>query len=168
MNDAWRVHGGSWYNLDQLCSSSMQGWVVAVVKEDLRAKNPGFGRLRQSRRLGLEPDLSSIDTHLQFLCIPHSHSSTPQKCDLYSRVRSLLCYFLCYVRCYKPPPLYTFSPFSLSTLCSTLDHLPSSSYLRTSRSDLILTNAVRFMVLKPSVAWLCFLSGAAWGMFLLS
>lgn len=45
-------YGGSWYYLDQLCSSNMRGWVVAVVKEDLRAKNPAVGRLRQSLGLG--------------------------------------------------------------------------------------------------------------------
>ena len=95
-------HGGSWYKLDQLCSSNMQGWVVAVVKEDLSAKNPGFGRLRQSRRFGLVPDVRSIDTHLQFLCIPHSHSSTPRKCVIFPSAFFTLLLSL-HVPSYTPP-----------------------------------------------------------------
>lgn len=151
------MHGGSWYNLDQLCSSSMQDW---AVKDDLRAKNLSFGRLRQSRRFGLEPDLSSIDTHLQFLCIPHSHSSTPQKCELCSRVCSLLFTNL--------EPSIPF-PHSLFLYCFPLLIIClSCAYLCTLLSDLILTNTVRSMVWKASVAWLCFLSGTARGMFLLS
>lgn len=116
-------YGGSWYNLDQLCSSSMRGWVVAVVKEDLRAKNPGFGRLRQSKRFGFGPDLSAIDTHLQFLCIPHSHSSTPHKCELYSQVHSSLCCFL-----YIPPILFLI--FSLYSVSLSIICLPALIYAR--------------------------------------
>lgn len=134
----WR----SWYGLDWVSSSSMRGWVVAAVKEqfrDLRAENPGFGRLRQSRRFGPGPELGSIDTHLQFLCTP-THTLPPLRtvgyihaCILHSAVffaRTLL----------KHPLLCPLS-ISLSTLCFTLNRLLPCSYLYTVLSDLILCNA---------------------------
>lgn len=114
----------------------MRDSVVAAVKEqfrDLRAENPGFGRLRQSRSFGSGPDSGSIDTHLQFLCTP-THTLTTvsyiQECILYFAV-----FFACTLL--KLPPT---SSFTLSFYM--VFHSRSYAFLRLSLhvSNLILCN----------------------------
>lgn len=145
---------GSWYNLDWLCCSRMWSWVGAAVKEDLRAKKHGFGRVRRSWRFGHGPDLRPIDTHLRFLCIPpltHTHTLPPLT------IYTLMCILSLHAPWYsRPPPPMHSSSHSLSAESLSLTF---RSYLCTSQ-DILIRDTSNFTVLKASVAWFWVLSGS--------
>lgn len=167
---------GRWYTSSRDMEYPGTAWaeyVAQVCKAGLQFLSESNSRTWEQRTLalagwdrveGLGPGqyLRSIDTHLQFL---HTPTLTPHNCELYSRVHSSLCCFLTIVFNSYIAPLWA------SHSLSIVFHSWSSAFLCLSlhvtvRRNLFDRNTHTFMVLKPPVACLCFLSSPL-GIFML-